>query len=95
LNGWRNGFSKTKNLLSRYFVMSENLKNPSKHLGNELQYLQSVLEAESWSATSGNWNQTFEKTFAEKNGCRYAIAMNSGTATLHCALEAAGVGPGD
>ena len=75
--------------------MTKSLRNPSKYLGNELKYLKKVLAAESWSATGGSWNKTLEKKFAEKIGCRYAVAMNSGTSTLHAALEAAGVGPGD
>lgn len=75
--------------------MAKVLKNLSKYLGNELKYLKEVLKAESWSATGGSWNQALERAFAEKFGVRYAIAMNSGTSTLHAALEAAGVGPGD
>lgn len=71
------------------------MENPSKYLGNELEYLRRVLESENWSATSGNWNSTLERAFAKKFGVKYAIAMNSGTSTLHAALEAAGVGPGD
>jgi perosamine synthetase len=69
--------------------------NPSKYLGNELKYLEMVLRAESWSATGGSWTQTLEREFAKKIGARYGIAFNSGTATLHAALEAVGVGPGD
>lgn len=75
--------------------MKEELKNPSKYLGNELKYLEKVLNSESWSATGGSWNNLLEKEFAKKFGVKYAIAMNSGTSTLHAALEAAGVGPGD
>ncbi len=75
--------------------MAKLLKNPTKYLGNEMAYLEKVLQAESWSATSGNWNQILEKQFAKKFNAAYAIAMNSGTSTLHAALEAAGVGPGD
>lgn len=71
------------------------LKNPTKYLGNELKYLKKVLQAESWSASAGSWNHVLEKKFAEKFKRKYAIAMNSGTSTLHAALEAAGVGPGD
>ena len=37
----------------------------------------------------------FEKAFASEIGVRHAVAVNSGTAALHCALNAAGVGPGD
>lgn len=71
------------------------LNNPSKYLGNELLYLSKVLQSESWSATGGSWAQTLEYKFAEKIGTKYAVAMNSGTATLHCALEAVGVKAGD
>lgn len=75
--------------------MPKEIKNPSKYLGNELKYLEMVLQAESWSATGGSWNQALEQAFAKKFGMRYAVALNSGTSTLHAALEAAGVGPGD
>ena len=71
------------------------MKNPSKYLGNEIKYLKKVLNSESWSGTSGSWNQTLEKEFAKMLGAKYGIALNSGTSTLHSALEAAGVGPGD
>lgn len=37
----------------------------------------------------------FEKAFAQYVGAKHAVAMNSCTAALHVALEAAGVGPGD
>lgn len=69
--------------------------NPSKYLGNEMDYLQKVLEGESWSATGGSWAITLEREFAKKMGAKYAVAFNSGTSTIHAALEAAGVGPGD
>jgi len=72
-----------------------NLVNPSKYLGNELSYIEKVLNSESWSATGGNWNQSFEKEFSKRFGIKYGVALNSGTSTLHAALEAAGVGPGD
>jgi perosamine synthetase len=71
------------------------MKNPSKYFGNELKYVKKVLNSENWSATSGSWNRTLEIEFAKKVGVKYAIAMNSGTATLHCALKALGVGEGD
>lgn len=71
------------------------IKNPSKYLGNELKYLGKVLQAKSWSATGGSWNKALESEFAKKFGAKYAIALNSGTSTLHAALEASGVGPGD
>lgn len=71
------------------------LKNPSKYLGNELEYLSKVLEGESWSATGGSWTIGLEQAFSKRIGTRYGVAFNSGTSTLHAALEAVGVGPGD
>lgn len=73
----------------------EEHKNPSKYLGNELSYLKKVLEGESWSATGGNWTNNFEREFAKKIGTKHAVAFNSGTSTLHAAIEAVGVLPGD
>jgi dTDP-4-amino-4,6-dideoxygalactose transaminase len=37
----------------------------------------------------------FEERFAQMVGTKYALAMNSGTASLHSAYFALGVGPGD
>lgn len=75
--------------------MNKELKNPSKYLGNELEYLRKVLEGESWSATGGSWTIGLEKAFSQKIGTRYGVAFNSGTSTLHAALEAVGVKAGD
>lgn len=75
--------------------METKTKNPSKYLGNELQYLQKVLEGESWSATGGSWTIGLEQKFSRRIGTKYGVAFNSGTSTLHAALEAVGVGPGD
>ena len=75
--------------------MSEEIKNPSKYLGNELKYLSKVLEGESWSATGGSWTIGLEQAFSRRIGTRYGVAFNSGTSTLHAALEAVGVEPGD
>jgi perosamine synthetase len=71
------------------------MKNPIKYLGNELLYLEKVLNSESWSSTSGTWVKTLEEAFAKKHGMKYAIAANSGTSTLHAALEAMDIRPGD
>jgi perosamine synthetase len=45
--------------------------------------------------TSGPMVTRFERAFAEMTGARHALAVNSATAALHLALEAAGVGRGD
>lgn len=45
--------------------------------------------------TTGSRAHAFEAAFAERLGVRHALAVNSATAALHLALEAAGVGQGD
>ena len=45
--------------------------------------------------TMGPRTQTFEEVLAERFGVRHAIAVSSGTAALHLACRAAGLGPGD
>lgn len=71
------------------------LKNKSKYLGNELKYITSVLNSKSWTNTEGSWTGNLEKQFAKKIGANHGIAFNSGTSTLHAALEAVGVKAGD
>ena len=45
--------------------------------------------------TTGPKVAEFEKRFAEMVGAKYAVAVNSGTAALHAAAFAAGIGSGD
>lgn len=59
----------------------------------ELSGVQQVLSS-GW-ITMGPKVEAFEKAFAESLSAPYAVAVNSCTAALHLALEAAGVGPGD
>jgi len=55
-----------------------------------------VLEAlESGQLAQGPRVAAFERAFAELCGTRRAVAVSSGTAALHLALLAHGVGPGD
>lgn len=63
-------------------------------LGDE--EIQGVLEClRSGWLTTGIKVREFETKFSEYIGCKHAIAVNSCTAALHLALEAAGVRPGD
>lgn len=48
-----------------------------------------------WIAPLGPHVDAFEQEFADKLGVSHAVALSSGTAALHLALLAAGVGPGD
>ena len=71
------------------------MKNTWRFSGNELIYLRQVIDSGFASGTSGSLNNRFEKAFAEKTGCKYAITFNSGTSTLHAALHALDVHAGD
>jgi perosamine synthetase len=45
--------------------------------------------------TTGPTIVEFEKQFAKQVGAAHGVAVNSGTAGLHCAVYSAGIGPGD
>ena len=61
----------------------------------ELIYLQEVLSTEFRSSSGSTFMRRLEKTFAKRFGSTYAISFVNGTATMHAALEAMGIGPGD
>ena len=63
--------------------------------GKEYEYLRQVLDSGFPGSASVSFTAKLEAAFAEKFDCRYAISHANGTATLHSALAAAGVGPGD
>ena len=60
---------------------------------HERELLTRVLDS-GW-LTTGKMSQEFESLFAGFVGCKYACAVNSCTAALHLALEAAGLKPGE
>jgi dTDP-4-amino-4,6-dideoxygalactose transaminase len=49
----------------------------------------------SGTLTCGSEVERFENLLAKLTHCQFAVAVNSGTAALHAALAAVGVGPGD
>lgn len=58
--------------------------------------VQAVLDVyRSGWLTMGPRTQAFEAAFAQAVGSEHAVAVSSGTAALHLALLAAGIGPGD
>ncbi len=63
--------------------------------GKEYEYLRQLLDSGFPGAASVNFTARLEAAFAEKFDCRYAVSHANGTATLHSALVAAGVQPGD
>src|SRR5581483_9218148 len=61
----------------------------------ELRELQEALAQGTLFYAQGQKVKQLEREFAEKNGVRFAIASTSGTASIHSALIAAGISPGD
>lgn len=59
----------------------------------EIEAIEQVLQ--SGMLAQGNKVAEFEQHFAQYIGTRYAIAVSSGTAALHTALLAQGIGAGD
>ncbi len=62
--------------------------------GNEWTYLKACLDS-GWISSVGPFVSRFEQAFAANVGAAHAVAVVNGTAGLHLALRAAGVGPGD
>jgi perosamine synthetase len=59
--------------------------------------LKNVIEAvkSGWVSGHGKFVEEFEKSFSRYVGVKYGVATSSGTAALHLALAALGVGPSD
>jgi pyridoxal phosphate-dependent aminotransferase EpsN len=65
------------------------------HIGAEESALVAEALASNWIAPIGPFVDRFEEDFKRTVGARHAVAVSSGTAALHLALHALGIGPGD
>ncbi|PEZ03473.1 aminotransferase DegT [Bacillus sp. AFS018417] len=77
--------------------MRERIFLSSPHMsdeGYEMQYVKEAFDT-NWIAPLGENVNGFEKELATKVGSKAAAALSSGTAALHMALKASGVGEGD
>lgn len=74
----------------RIFLSSPHMSDE----GYEMQYVQEAFDT-NWIAPLGENVNGFERELAEKVGSKAAAALSSGTAAIHLALKAAGVGEGD
>jgi perosamine synthetase len=63
-------------------------------VGNEREYVLDCMDS-GWVSSAGKYVDLFEAGFAEFCGVKHAVACCNGTAALHLALLALGVGPGD
>ncbi len=68
------------------------LSSPTMH-GGELIYMSLAYET-NWMSTIGENINEIERITAEKVGCRYAVALASGTSAIHMAVKLANVTPG-
>lgn len=64
------------------------LSSPTMH-GEELKYMTEAFETNWMSTVGANINEV-ERMAAEKVGYKYAVALSSGTASLHLAMKLAG-----
>lgn len=68
------------------------LSSPTMH-GPELEYMKEAFDT-NWMSTVGKNLDEVERLICEKVGCKYAVALSCGTASLHLAMKLAGVKPG-
>ncbi len=94
-------FEGRENLINSNLLMQQNLKKKiylsSPHMsdeGYELKYIKEAFET-NWIAPFGNNVDEFEKEIVNRVGAKSSVALSSGTAAIHMALKAAGVGEGD
>ena len=64
------------------------LSSPTMH-GEELEFMKEAFES-NWMSTVGKNINEVERQVAARRGCRYAVALSSGTAVLHLATKLAG-----
>ena len=68
--------------------------SPPHMSGREMRYIQEAFDS-NWIAPVGPNIDAFEEELCQYTGSRYALAVSSGTAAVHLALLALGIGPGD
>lgn len=82
--------------MNKEFVPFKNrvwLSSPTMH-GEEFEYMKEAYET-NWMSTVGKNIDEVERLACEKVGCKYAVALSAGTASLHLAVRLAGIKPGD
>ena len=64
------------------------LSSPTMH-GEEMKYIAEAYET-NWMSTVGMNIDAIEQSVCQKLGCKYAVALSAGTASLHMAVKLAG-----
>lgn len=76
-------------------MKSKNTSSIPRISDTERRYVAEVLDTNFRTSSGARMCNELERRFAELHGVDYAISFTNGTATMHAALVAAGVGPGD
>ncbi|MFP3491659.1 MAG: DegT/DnrJ/EryC1/StrS family aminotransferase, partial [Vulcanisaeta sp.] len=61
----------------------------------DIELVVDALKSGQLSAIGGRWNTALEQELSKYLGVKYAVTVSNGTAALHVALKALGIGPGD
>lgn len=83
--------------MEKQFIPFKNkvwLSSPTMHDGEEMKYVLDAYET-NWMSTVGENINEVERITCSKIGCKYAVALASGTSAIHLAIKLAGVKPGD
>ena len=65
------------------------LSSPTMH-GEEIEFVKEAYET-NWMSTVGKNINEVEKQIADFIGCKYAVALSCGTASLHLSVKLAGI----
>jgi dTDP-4-amino-4,6-dideoxygalactose transaminase len=76
-------------------AVTNRLKSWPQFNEKAIRAVEEVLRSGKVNYWTGRKGMEFEKRFAEWQGSKYAISVATGTAALHVALAALGIGPGD
>lgn len=63
-------------------------------IGNEAKYVKDCLDT-NWISSNGKYIEEFEDAFSKFCNTKYGVSCCNGTAALHLALKALGIGKGD
>ncbi len=69
------------------------LSTPTMH-GEEMKYVREAYDT-NWMSTIGENINVIEHDVTEKIGCKYGVALSSGTSALHMAVKLAGIKKGE
>jgi perosamine synthetase len=76
-------------------IKTEPYGSGKRYAEDEIRELQDALNQATLFYAHGNKVHAMEEKIAEITGTKYAVATSSGTASIHTAMMAAGISPGD